>query len=104
MRYHMYEDRIEELSTKIADFNREYQDILNNPPIGGSVVKMADGTVINQNIVMRLEYRLADLESNLKYYQERIKILDNWLGVLTEKQSKVAKMKKLKTFIMKMVQ
>ena len=48
---------------------------------------MADGTVINQNIVMRLEYRLADLESNLKYYQERIKILDNWLGVLTEKQS-----------------
>lgn len=91
MRYHMYEDRIEELSTKIADFNREYQDILNNPPIGGSIVKMADGTVINQNIVMRLEYRLADLESNLKYYQERIKILDNWLGVLTEKQSKVAK-------------
>lgn len=91
MRYYMYEDRIKKLEDEIAEFKLEYQDILNDPPIGGSIIKMPDGTSINQNIVMRLEYKLSDLESNLKYYRSRIEVLDSWLGILTEKQNKVAK-------------
>ena len=79
MRYHMYEDRIKKLEDEIAEFKQVYQDILNDPPIGGSIIKMPDGTPNNQNIVMRLEFKLNDLESN------------HWLGVLTEKQNRVAK-------------
>ena len=91
MRYHMYEDRIKKLEDEIAEFKQVYQDILNDPPIGGSIIKMPDGTPNNQNIVMRLEFKLNDLESNLQYYKSRIDILNNWLGVLTEKQNRVAK-------------
>lgn len=91
MRYHMYEVKIKELEEEIFRFKLKYRDILNDPPIGGSIIKMPDGTPNNRNIVMRLEYRLNDLETNLRYYKDRIDILNNWLGVLTEKQNKVAR-------------
>lgn len=91
MRYHMYEDKIKELEDDIYWFKIKYRDMINDPPIGGSIIKMPDGTPNNRNLVMRLECKLNDLETNLKYYKDRIDILNNWLGVLTEKQNRVAK-------------
>ena len=89
-RYHFYEKRIRELQKDIQNFKVKYRDIINDPPIGGSIIKMPDGTPNNQNIVMRLESRLNDMESDLKHYRDRIAIMDNWLGALTEKQYRVA--------------
>ncbi len=91
MRYHMYEDKIKELEDDIYRFKIKYRDMINDPPIGGSIIKMPDGMPNNRNLVMRLECKLNDLETNLKYYKDRIDILNNWLGVLTEKQNRVAK-------------
>lgn len=90
-RYHFYEKRIRELQKDIQNFKVKYRDIINDPPIGGSIIKMPDGTPNNQNIVMRLESRLNDMESDLKHYRDRIAIMDNWLGVLTEDQNRVAR-------------
>lgn len=91
MRYYMYKDKITELKVEIEQFKKEYREILNDPPIGGSIIKMPDGTPNNQNIVMRLESKLNDMESNLLYYKERINTLNKWLGILTEMQYKIAK-------------
>lgn len=91
MRYYMYEDKIKELEEDIRRFKIKYRDMINDPPIGGSIIKRPDGTPNNQNLVMRLECKLNDMETNLKYYKDRIAILDNWLGILTEKQNRVAK-------------
>lgn len=91
MRYYMYKDKIKELEDDIKQFKIKYRDIISDPPIGGSIIKMPEGTPNNQNIVMRLECKLNDLETNLKYYKDRIDILNNWLGILTEKQNRVAK-------------
>lgn len=91
MRYHLYEEKIEELKDEIRQFKIEYQEILNDPPIGGSIIKLPDGTPGDENIVMRLERRLNDMESNLRYYESRIDVLDNWLGMLTYKQNHVAR-------------
>ena len=65
--------------------------MINDPPIGGSIIKMPDGTPNDRNLVMRLECKLNDMETNLKYYVNRIDLLNNWLGILTEKQYRVAK-------------
>ena len=92
MRYHLYEERIRKLEDEIYSFKIKYRDMLNDPPIGGSIIKMPDGSPNNRNLVMRLESKLNDLETELKYYRDRIGILDNWLGVLTEKQYRVAKL------------
>lgn len=92
MRYYMYKDKITKLETEIHRFKIQYRDLINDPPIGGSIIKMPDGSPNNRNLVMRLESKLNDLETDLKYYRDRIGILDNWLGVLTEKQYKVAKL------------
>lgn len=89
MRYHLYERKIEALKEEIHLFKIEYSEILNDPPIGGSIIKMPDGTKINRNIVMRLEYRLNDLESNLQYYKNQVHRLNNWLHVLTPEQRKI---------------
>lgn len=91
MRYYMYKDKIKELEDDIYRFKIKYRDMINDPPVGGSIIKMPDGTPNNQNLVMRLECKLNDLETNLKYYKDRINILNNWLGILTEKQCRVAK-------------
>lgn len=91
MRYYLYTDKIAELKIDIKAFKKKYQEILNDPPIGGSIIKIPDGSPNNQNLVMRLECKLNDMETNLKYYEDRIRILNNWLGVLTVKQSRVAK-------------
>lgn len=91
MRYHMYEEKIASLKEEIRRFKIKYRDMINDPPIGGSIIKMPDGTPNDRNLVMRLECKLNDMESNLKYYEDRIDILNNWLGILTEKQYRVAK-------------
>lgn len=92
MRYYMYKDKVMKLEDEIHRFKIKYRDLINDPPIGGSIIKMPDGSPNNRNLVMRLESKLNDLETELKYYRDRIGILDNWLGVLTEKQYKVAKL------------
>lgn len=89
MRYHLYERKIEALKEEIRLFKIEYSEILNDPPIGGSVIKMPDGAKENQNLVMRLEGRLNDLESNLQYYINQVHRLNNWLTVLTADQYRV---------------
>ncbi len=91
MRYHMYEEKIESLKEEIRRFKIKYRDIINDPPIGGSIIKTPDGTPNDRNLVMRLECKLNDMETNLKYYVNRIDLLNNWLGILTEKQYRVAK-------------
>ncbi len=92
MRYHMYESKIASLKNDIANFKKKYKDILNDPPIGGSIIKMPDGTPNEKNIVMRLEYKLNDLENNLQYYESQIHRLNNWLYVLTPEQRKIIKL------------
>lgn len=91
MRYHLYEEKIEELKDEIRQFKIEYQEILNDPPIGGSIIKLPDGTSGDENIVMRLERRLNDMETNLQYYTNRLHILNQWLRVLTQEQRNVIK-------------
>ena len=87
MRYHLYEERIRKLEDEIYRFKIKYRDLINDPPIGGSIIKMPDGSPNNRNLVMRLESKLNDLETDLKYYRDRISILDNWLGVLIFKRT-----------------
>lgn len=90
MRYHMYSDKVKELKQEIEDFKIEYQYIMNNPPVGGSVIKMPDGTVVDKNLVLRLEGKLGVMVNNLKYYKDRVDTLNKWMGMLTEKQKDVA--------------
>ncbi len=90
MRYYMYKDKIQEIQNDIIQFKQHYQEVLNNPHIGGSIINVQKNNSEKQNIVMRLEYQLADLESNLKYYESRIAELDRWLSSLTDIQYQIA--------------
>jgi len=90
MRYYMYKDKIQEIQNDIIQFKQHYQEVLNNPHIGGSIINVQKNNSEKQNIVMRLEYQLADLESTLKYYESRIAELDRWLSSLTDIQYQIA--------------
>lgn len=92
MRYHMYEEKIESLKEEIRRFKIKYRDIINDPPIGGSIIKMPDGTPNDRNIVMRLECKLNDMETNLQYYENQLHVLNQWLYVLTPEQRKIIKL------------
>lgn len=91
MRYHMYSDKVKELEQEIEDFKIEYQYIMNNPPVGGSVIKMPDGTVVDKNLVLRLEGKLGVMVNNLKYYKDRVDTLNKWMGMLTLSQLMIVK-------------
>lgn len=90
-RYYMYYDRVMELRKEIASFKDEYQEILNDPPIGGSIIKMPDGTPSGKNIVMRMRCKLNGLEANLEYYEDRLDTLDKWMDMLTPPLLEVVK-------------
>ncbi len=91
MRYHMYEEKIASLKEEICRFKIKYRDMINDPPIGGSIIKMPDGTPNDRNLVMRLECKLNDMETNLLYYENQLHMLDQWLYVLTPEQRDVIK-------------
>ncbi|NBJ65258.1 hypothetical protein D5266_08720 [bacterium c-19] len=90
MRYYMYKEKIQEIENDIIQFKQHYQEVLNHPHFGGSIIHVQGNSGEKQNIVMRLEYQLADLQSNLTYYQSRIAELDRWLSVLTDIQYQIA--------------
>lgn len=91
MRYYMYKDKVYELENEIQQFKQHYQEVISNPHVGGSVITLQSGNHQKQNIVMRLEYQLADLEGNLRYYRSRVAELERWLAVLSANQYAVAK-------------
>lgn len=89
-RYYMYIARRDELETELDNFDIKYREIVNDPPIGGSIIKMPDGSPNNDNIVMRLLRKRVDIESNLLYYKNRVDTIEKWLDILTYKQKKFA--------------
>lgn len=90
MRYYFYIDKRDEYKKEVDEFKSIYREAINDPSFGGSVAKMPDGSPDNSHIVIKLGGKLFDLESNFKYYENRVNTLVMWLGMLTEKQKRMA--------------
>lgn len=86
MRYYIYQEQLRKAESDIQRFLVKYRDMINDPPIGGSIIKMPDGTPDGRNMVMRLECHLADLKRNKRFIERQIALLDSWLAVLTHAQ------------------
>lgn len=89
MRYYMYQDKCEELKQALLQYQQYYKDTLENPHIGGSIIKVSSNHPEYTNVVMRLESKKADLENNLIYYKAKIYELETWMHVLTFSQREV---------------
>ena len=68
MRYYFYLGRAKDIKAEIEEFKIEYEEELNNPVFGGSIIQMPNGISEKEHIVIRLNARLKDMEDNLKYY------------------------------------
>lgn len=86
MRYHLYHDQLQKAENDIAEFKYKYHNLINDPPIGGSIIKLPDGTPNNSNMVIRLEGELADMRENKRAIEKQIAHLDSWLSALTQAQ------------------
>ena len=91
MRYYFYLGRAKDIKAEIEEFKIEYEEELNNPSAGGSIIKMPDGSMCSDNKVMILMRKLNDMEENLKYYINKMNVLDSWLNFITKSQQKIVK-------------
>ena len=91
MRYYFYLGRVKDIKAEIEEFKIEYEEELNNPVFGGSIIQMPNGISEKEHIVIRLNARLKDMEDNLKYYISKMDTLDAWLNYITPAQQKIIK-------------
>lgn len=86
MNYYFYLEK----KNEYEEIVRNYEDLQNDPSIGGSLVKMPE----SQNGLSpqeRLALSKVDAENNLRYYQHKLDILDSWMNILTESQHNIVK-------------
>lgn len=89
MRYYWYIEKYIDIEAHLNEFKKQYEELLNDPPVGGSIITRASGSPDYTNIVIKMEGKLFDLKSNLKYYEKRLDMLDTWLDSLTMTQRNV---------------
>lgn len=87
MNYYIYLEKVIELEAQ----KRKFKDMSNNPPVGGSIIKMPDGSTGKDGQQHRIAINKCDVESNLKYYQNKLDTLDSWLNILTKPLHDVVK-------------
>lgn len=87
MNYYFYLEKINEYQ-KIVDM---YEDELSNPSVGGSVIVPPNSFLDNTSRQEHLTNNKMDAESNLRYYQYKLDVLDSWMNVLTESQHDIVK-------------
>lgn len=85
-RYYIYKDKVAELNAEIKKCKRKYKEEVNDPHVGGSIAKRPENMNQKDNVVMKWEGRIADLESNKRYYRNQCHRINQWLSVLTESQ------------------
>lgn len=91
MRYDMYVGRVIDIKCDISAFEKKYEEEVNFPCCGGSVVKIPDASATYSNKVMQLICQLNDMEENLKYYENKLDTLDKWLDYITPSQQNIVK-------------
>lgn len=91
MRYDMYVGRVVDIKRDIMNFEKKYEEQINSPRCGGSIVKIPDASATYSNKVMKLICQLNDMEENLKYYENKLDTLDKWLDYITPSQQNIVK-------------
>lgn len=87
MNYYFYLEK----KNEYEEIVRNYEDLQNDPPIGGSLVKMPESLQNGLSLQERLVLSKVDAESNLRYYRHKLDILDSWMNILTESQHDIVK-------------
>lgn len=88
MNYYFYLEKRNEYHELV----KQYEDLQNDPSIGGSLAKMPERSQCNLSPQVRIAYDKIDAESNLTYYEYKLNVLDSWMNVLTESLHNVVKM------------
>lgn len=91
MRYDMYVGRVIDIKIDIMNFEKKYEEQINSPRCGGSVVRIPDASATYGNKVMQLICQLNSMEENLKYYENKLDTLDEWMNYITPAQQKIVK-------------
>lgn len=86
MRYHYYQEQLQKINDDIRRFKVRYNDLINDPPIGGSIIKLPDGTPDSSNLVIRLQGRLNSMQEDKHTIEKQIARVDSWLAALTHAQ------------------
>ena len=87
MNYYFYLEKISEYQ----DIVEHYEDLQDDPSIGGSLIKLSKSSHSNLSPQKRLTYDKMVAESNLRYYKNKLDTLDSWMNVLTESLHNVVK-------------
>ncbi|MCI9312693.1 MAG: hypothetical protein HFE68_04935 [Erysipelotrichaceae bacterium] len=88
-RYYEYKEKIPKLKARKKQCELDYKYELNNPPYGGSVVKMPQGNNEKDPVAMKWEKILAGIDSELEHCERQVHKINNWLSVLTQEQYNV---------------
>lgn len=88
-RYYEYSDDICRLEVRKKRCLSAYEYEMDNPPFGGSIVKMPEGSNEKDPIVMKWEKILADIDRDIKRIEAQVHKINNWLSVLTPDQYRV---------------
>lgn len=91
MRYDMYIGRCNDIKTNLDKLNERYEYERNNPNCGGSIITVSESSHPYNNKVIAILSEISDVEDELKYYESKLRKMDDWLNFITPSQQSVIK-------------
>lgn len=83
MNYNYHKVMRRKYQDKIDELNQEYNYLLHNPPIGGSIIKMPSRSYNNSNWQLEFKGKIGRFEEKRNLEDSYIKRVDKWLSEIS---------------------